>query len=101
MTERVCANPDCNNSFTPKVHNAKYCSPDCRQKITNKRVLKRYYEKKDEKEARTGRTCKFCPTKLSRYNPENVCEIHKLEQRNERLLEWGWKDDQIEQFDFL
>lgn len=100
-----CANPTCGNDFEPKVHNAKYCSPECRRAVTNNRVLKKYYDDKASVEARkTGsRTCTVegCPRTLSRYNPDDLCEQHKSEALRARLKSWGWGDEQIDSFDLL
>jgi ribosomal protein S27AE len=98
---RQCANPECTKPFVPHVHNAIYCSDDCRKLITNQKVLNKYYEKKEEKERiRTEkRVCSIggCGTILSIYNDESICEAHKTARLIDRLDGWGWDKDQLEE----
>jgi len=70
----ICANKDCPNGgeFTPKTHNQKYCNEQCCRIATNKKIMEKYYEKKAIKNG-AHRVCKFCKTKLSRYNENNFC----------------------------
>lgn len=100
-----CANPSCGKEFTPKVHNAKYCSPECRREVTNDRVLRKYYDDKAAVESRKNgsRTCTepSCNRTLSRYNVDSMCEQHKSQALSKRLKKWGWTEEQIESFDFL
>lgn len=105
MGEMVCANLQCGKLFLKKVHNAKYCSPECRREVTNDRVLKKYYDDKASAEARktSSRTCtkEDCSRTLSRYNSDDMCEQHKSEDLHQRLKGWGWSKEQIKNFDFL
>jgi len=70
----ICANTDCKKDFTPKTHNQKYCSDECCRIFTNKRIMEKYYEKK---EIRAGkiRACRVCKGQLSRYNQSNICYL--------------------------
>lgn len=103
--EIVCANDECKKSFEPKIHNAKYCSQECRQAITNKRVLARYYEKKEIKKRNSSekRVCTSdgCDIVLSRYNADKLCERHKKLKLESKLKKWGWSDDAIKEFDLI
>lgn len=68
-----CANEGCDNAFEPKTHNMKYCSAECCRVATNRRIMEKYYAKRDQK-AGKARYCKKCrKTKLSRYNDGQVC----------------------------
>ena len=96
LEPKICANPDCEKLFEPLVHNAVYCSINCRKIITNKNVLDRYYENKARK-SNKKRVCKTkdCGTILSTYNSENICEICKTERLIKRLSSWGWDEDAL------
>lgn len=98
LEPKICANPDCEASFEPQVHNAIYCSTVCRKVITNKNVLDRYYEKKERRSNKT-RVCKNkgCATILSIYNDENICEACKTNRLIDRLVSWGWDRDDLEE----
>lgn len=105
MAVIVCANPECGKEFEPKIHNGKYCSPECRQAITNQRVLARYYEKKEAKlrAVTEERICveESCSVKLSRYNKDTHCELHKKKRLQKKLQKWGWSESAAEDFDLL
>ena len=89
MSVVICANESCSKTFFKKVHNAMYCSPECRRVITNQKVLDKYYEKKDKK-AQRGRICRLCPTILSRYNEDDFCGPCGVTLLKDRLESWGW-----------
>ena len=89
---KSCANPDCGKSFVPKVYNAIYCGAECRKVITNKKVLQRYYEKKERRNSRRVCLTKKCGTVLSRYNEEDICEQCKRERFIQRLVGGGWSE---------
>lgn len=74
---RICANEECEKTFHPNSFNQIFCGPECCRVSTNKKIMKRYYEKK-EKKNRGDRNCKICGTKLNRYNyeDENYCSVH-------------------------
>lgn len=68
----ICANKECAKEFDAKTHNQKYCCDECCRVATNKKIMEKYYEKKA---IRSGakRECKFCKSRLSRYNQSNTC----------------------------
>jgi hypothetical protein len=43
----ICSNKECSKDFDAKTHNQKYCSDECCRVATNKRIMEKYYEKKD------------------------------------------------------
>lgn len=88
MTEdRLCAREGCENMFTPKSYNARYCSLDCQKLATNARMMQRYYEKKAIRGGKK-RVCLTpgCNTLLSRYNTESVCQKCVAEQESARRV---------------
>jgi hypothetical protein len=95
--EAVCANPECENTFTKKASNAVYCRPECRTKVMNKRILERYHSKKKRLKNKEPRVCniKNCTVILSKYNKENICESHKTERLIKRLSRWGWDEAKL------
>lgn len=92
---RICANEECQIEFEPNTHNAIYHSPECRRVVTNKKILAKYYEKKEK--IYTDRTCvtKNCITILSSYNDEDICEPCKVERLIQRLSSWGWDEEEL------
>ncbi len=96
MELKTCANEECKKSFSPNVHNAIYCSAECRRVETNKKVLEKYYEKKEKKAAKK-RICinRGCKTILSSYNPEDICEPCQTERLIQRLIGWGWEETDL------
>lgn len=69
----ICANEGCEVEFQPKTHNMKYCSAECCRVATNRRIMQKYYDRRDQK-AGKARFCKKCRvTRLSRYNDSQVC----------------------------
>jgi len=71
----ICIYEKCDNEFTPKTHNQKYCSDECCRIATNEKLKEAYYEKK----ARLAGKKRLCKTKgceviLSRYNNTNICD---------------------------
>lgn len=88
----ICRNEECCKGFKPKTYNSVYCSPECRKKVTNKRLLEKYHS--DKKNFSGKRICKSksCDTILSRYNKENICEKCKEERLVKRLIGWGWSE---------
>ena len=89
------ANPDCLQSFMPKVYNAIYCGSTCRKIITNQKVLQRYYDKKARRNSRRVCDTLDCNTVLSRYNDEDICEQCKRERFIMRLVGWGWNEAEL------
>jgi hypothetical protein len=95
-SEVSCANPSCLNKIELTIHNKKYCSPECRRVVTNKRVLERYHEGKKKKP--NDRRCKDCKlTVLSIYNPENVCAGCKAKKLGIRVQEMGISKQLVEE----
>lgn len=88
-----CAYEECGKEFKAKVYNAIYCSAECRRIVTNKNLLKSYYEKKENKNKKRICKTKECNTVLSRYNKENICESCKKERFVKRLMSWGWSEE--------
>ena len=92
---RVCANDECKKSFTAKVYNTIYCSPECRKIVTNKKLLDTYYKKKENKFKKRICITDTCSTILSSYNTEEICEQCKNERFIQRLIGWGWDEDKL------
>lgn len=88
---KECAFADCLNLFIPKTKNSLYCAPECQRKA----ALKRYYDNKLR--FTTKRICEVesCSTILSMYNKEEICEAHKVERYIQRLVSWGWDEDDL------
>jgi hypothetical protein len=92
---RICKNSKCKKKFIAKVYNSIYCSAECRRIITNQKLLKNYYDKKNNKNKKRICKTKNCTTILSRYNKENICEKCKQNRYIERLVSWGWDEAQL------
>ena len=93
--KRKCSNEDCKKEFIAKVYNATYCSVECRRVVTNKKLLEKYYQNKDNMSKK--RVCKTskCSTVLSRYNKEDICEQCKGERFIKRLVSWGYDEEKL------
>ena len=76
MTEKpleTCAAEGCENTFVKRTHNMKYCSNECCQIETNKKMKAAYHERIAIKKGK-ARVCVQCEvTRLSRYNPGRIC----------------------------
>jgi len=85
----ICANEGCEIDFEPKTHNMKYCSDECCRIATNHKIKQKYYDKKARLAGKV-RVCKTkgCETKLSRYNPESICEncVANEKSKEQRML---------------
>jgi hypothetical protein len=69
----TCARDKCEERFLQKTHNQKYCSDECCRLATNKRIMEKYYARRDQRQG-VPRFCKICGvTKLSRYNDGEIC----------------------------
>lgn len=68
-----CANEGCENTYTPKTHNMKYCSAECCRVATNRRIMEKYYAKRDQRAGKARFCIKCKATRLSRYNDSQVC----------------------------
>jgi hypothetical protein len=64
---------ECKEDFEFKTHNQKYCSQQCCRISTNKRIMEKYYAKKERLSGST-RLCS-CGSKLSRYSPDLICTL--------------------------
>jgi hypothetical protein len=84
-----CAYNQCDNEFTPKTHNQKYCSDECCRTATNEALKEKYYAKK-ARLAGERRICKSkgCDTLLSRYSESNTCSrcVAKEKAKNRKDL---------------
>lgn len=67
---KQCA--ECGKEFEFKTHNQKYCSSSCCRIATNKRIMVKYYEKRDRLSGKE-RSCLECDMKLSKYNSNDIC----------------------------
>ena len=81
----ACARPECQVEFTPKTHNQKYCGAECCSIETNRRIMERYYTRRDQRMGKV-RWCGSCTTtQLSRYNDSNICgACQRREQEDSR-----------------
>lgn len=76
----ICAREDCVTSFDKGTHNQKYCSAECCRVSTNRRIMEKYYDKRDQRQGKT-RYCVSCTTtKLSRYNDGKICSGCEIQQ---------------------
>lgn len=83
MEEKVCDRSGCSNSFIPKTHNNKYCGRECQRIETNRKIMVKYYQKRDRKSGKK-RYCTVCETtQLSRYNDDTVCGSCSLKAAEE------------------
>lgn len=87
--EAVCDREGCEISYIKKTHNQRYCSDECCRLATNKRIMEKYYAKRDQRLGKT-RFCTVCGvTKLSRYNDGMVCascSTRKQELANDSVV---------------
>jgi hypothetical protein len=86
---KACANPECETHFAPKTHNQKYCSSECCRIVTNAKLMKKYYEKRDRLQGKK-RKCERCDNLLSRYNEDTVCttcQRKELQDVKKRVME--------------
>lgn len=74
---------ECGNPFPFKTHNQKYCSKECCRIATNKKIMAKYYLKK-QRLAGGLRLCFGCENQLSRYNSENFCTKCQLEEKKKK-----------------
>lgn len=77
---KTCA--ECQNDFEFKTHNQKYCSNECCRIATNKRIMEKYYQKRARLRGET-RLCD-CDAPLSRYNPDDTCEMCQNLKRKDK-----------------
>lgn len=80
MISIICARKECEEEFSKKTHNQKYCSDECCRLATNQRIMEKYYAKRDQKSGKI-RFCTECEeTKLSRYNDSEICSSCKVKK---------------------
>lgn len=87
----ICAYEECDNEFTPKTHNQKYCSDECCRTATNLKIKQKYYDEKNRKSG-AKRICSTpgCNLELSRYNADKVCttcEVKKEKDKTKFMLD--------------
>lgn len=71
--QAVCDNEKCDNTYSKRTSNQRYCGEECRKIVTNKNLMGKYHEEKDRKRGKV-RHCSRCKeTKLSRYNSSTIC----------------------------
>lgn len=73
----------CGNQFAFKTHNQKYCSKECCRLATNKKIMAKYYSKK-ERLAGAVRLCDDCGSQLSRYNSDAICSFCQEKRRKNK-----------------
>lgn len=79
----VCAREECHVAYEPKTHNQKYCCSECCRVETNRRIMEKYYAKRDQRLGK-ARYCDDCKvTKLSRYNDSHICGSCSLKNEEE------------------
>jgi hypothetical protein len=76
----TCARQDCEIQFIAATHNQKYCSPECCRIATNRRIMEKYYDKRDQKNGKVRYCSTGCGTKLSRYNDSKICSGCDIKQ---------------------
>ena len=67
----ICARTGCEQKYTKKTHNQKYCSDECCRIATNAKIMERYYENKRRRSG-AKRLC-GCGRTLSKYNLGDEC----------------------------
>lgn len=73
-----CANDGCEIMFEQVTHNQKYHNSECCRIATNRRIMEKYYARRDQKAGKT-RYCNKChSTRLSRYNDSQICSACQL-----------------------
>lgn len=81
--EFICAREGCDVIYIKKTHNQKYCTDECCRLATNARIMLGYYKTRDRQRG-VERWCESCgETKLSRYNPSDVCSACKARRISE------------------
>lgn len=78
-----CENKGCDVEFVKKTHNQRYHDDECCRLATNAKVMEKYRAKRAQKLG-LARYCEECSKRLSRYNPETVCNSCLLEREIEK-----------------
>ena len=89
--EFICDNQGCNEKYQKKTHEG------CRL-ATNRRIMEKYYAKREQKSGKVRYCVKCQNTKLSRYNDSNTCSgclsTRELNMNNSvvnMLLDGAWQ----------
>lgn len=86
MKIKICANTQCELSFSPTRHNQKYCNRQCCRAVTNAKAKQQYHERKERKEGKI-RICQRCETtRLSRYNEGVICQSCIASEKSESIF---------------
>ena len=87
----VCAREECQLEFYPRTHNQKYCGKTCQKIETNRKVMIKYYKRRDQR-AGKARYCIECKvTRLSRYNNDSICGAcaqKSIDEARKNLVSW-------------
>lgn len=75
----------CGEQFEFRTHNQKYCSNQCCRVATNKRIMDKYYEKKERLSGKL-KLCK-CGARLSRYSNETTCITCQTKKRKQKTTD--------------
>jgi hypothetical protein len=78
----ICARVGCENLFSKKTHNQKYCSDECCRIATNAKIMERYYENKRRRSG-AKRLCD-CGATLSKYNLGDECSTCEAKRETNR-----------------
>lgn len=74
---KPCA--ECGEEFEYKTHNQKYCSNQCCRISTNKRIMEKYYQKKERLSGKEM-LCAICNYKLSKYSESYICAMCDIQE---------------------
>jgi len=85
-----CDREGCEQVFSKKTHNQRYCCDECCRLQTNARIMEKYYARRDQRQGKV-RYCSMCgDTKLSRYNDTLICSScssrKEIDANNEVIL---------------
>jgi hypothetical protein len=63
----------CDESFQTSISYQIYCSAECREEATKKKIAERYIQERRTRRLGQDRRCKSCNVRLSAYNDQEVC----------------------------
>lgn len=72
----------CGVLFTKRRPNMVYCTKECCNRATNKKLIEKYHKEKERKKQK-NRKCEVCNSNLSRYNSDEIC--HSCQARETEL----------------
>lgn len=79
----TCQREGCDEEFVKRTHNQIYHDANCTKLATNVNIMKKYYRRRAQRLGH-ARYCSSCETtKLSRYNPDTVCNSCSQKQEIE------------------